>query len=152
MNLLRDLRVWAVIATLALGGSLLAAMVRDTSTTPPSIVLKEPAKPDSEAKPEQKPEQPKPKPEKTEEAKTKPPKTTKTPAKAKAWTADCDAPRNREEAVFCQQERLADSSERLEEIGQQRLQLAREQFWLSVFGFAGLLIVLYMIREAIKGR
>jgi cytoskeletal protein RodZ len=162
MDFLRDLRVWAAIVTLALGASLIFTRFQ-VPAPPPKVVQQEDVAPAPKTEIATKPEATKEKAEektkpskgrpeeKTEEAKPNQPKA-KTGPQPKVWQVDCDVPKTREEATYCQQRRLADAAERTEEAAREQVQLAREQFWLLVIGFAGLLIALYLIREAIKGR
>jgi hypothetical protein len=59
------------------------------------------------------------------------------PAESGVYQPTCDSPKNRDEAVVCEQRRLAQAVEN-------SAALAASQFWLNVFGFGGVLAALLL--------
>lgn len=126
-----NLRLWAALVTIALAASLLSTLFQEPSPAPKLTLPEDAAKPTerpTEVKPAEKAaekiEQPAPKQSKQKTAK-------KAPQQVQAWQPDCQAPKNHDEADFCQQRRMAAAAERGEQVAREQLQVVRDQYWLS---------------------
>jgi hypothetical protein len=92
-------------------------------------------RPREPAPPAAKPPEKAPEKEPEKQPEKQPEKPPDIPAESSVFQPACDNPKNRDEAVVCEQRRLAKAVE-------DSVALAASQFWLAIFGFAGVFAAL----------